>query len=581
LGTFTGKGNIEGRGKIKVATWIAGSVEAYAQSSITAECIHEVVATGGIEKNIEQDGNFYRVHTFNSVGTSTFSITQGGEVEYLIVGGGGGGGSNRGAGGGAGGMLTGNTVVAIGSNSVVVGEGGLGRIGGTSPTQVATNGGNSSALGFTANGGGFGGAGSNTAGDGNAGGSGGGSAAYNNSKAGGIGTSGQGNKGSDTTSTDNAFVAGGGGGASIASADVTSATSIGIAGGDGLQSSISGTSPYYAGGGGGYYGAIFASGGLGGGGRGSGSINTSGSRGGNRLGGGGGGGGGEDGSGGGDGGSGVVIIRYRITRDEYEASLVSADAYASILATNPTVFVGLEYAVIGAQQVLWQDAAGTTTPVTAVGDPIGCVRHPLTGAVQMSQSVLARRPLWLGPGAEGGAQFDGVDDRLELMLPNNGTNSFTVYTWITQDDTFNAGGLRGFLWHEGQIRFDRGSTIGGPTISIGVTIVDSVDTNLRDSLSQWNVTVGLESFAALVVDRTANSMKFFFDGESNPPSTNGTGLKTPLETNTLGTATQLLSLGAHPQFATRWLGKIRAMAYLQEQVVPDADIESLFNTGPV
>jgi hypothetical protein len=84
--------------------------------------------------------------------------------------------------------------------------------------------------------------------------------------------------------------------------------------------------------------------------------------------------------------------------------------YAGILATEPDLFVGLEYAVIGSQQVLWQDAAGTATPVTAIDDPIGCVRHPLTGAIVASQSTLASRPVWLGEGE--GAFFDGVDDTL-------------------------------------------------------------------------------------------------------------------------------------------------------------------------
>lgn len=90
--------------------------------------------------------------------------------------------------------------------------------------------------------------------------------------------------------------------------------------------------------------------------------------------------------------------------------------YAAILATEPDLFVGLEYAVIGSQQVLWQDAAGTTAPVTAIDDPIGCVRHPITGAIVASQATASRRPLWKGPGE--GALFDGVDDALLMPAPN-------------------------------------------------------------------------------------------------------------------------------------------------------------------
>lgn len=85
-------------------------------------------------------------------------------VEYLIVGGGGGGGgSPHGAGGGAGGLLHGRTIAGHGANSIVIGAGGSGKIGKkTSPwppagTNYGANGGNSTAFGKTAIGGGGGG----------------------------------------------------------------------------------------------------------------------------------------------------------------------------------------------------------------------------------------------------------------------------------------------------------------------------------------------------------------------------------------------------------------------------------------
>jgi hypothetical protein len=249
--------------------------------------------------------------------------------------------------------------------------------------------------------------------------------------------------------------------------------------------------------------------------------------------------------------------------------------YAGILATEPDLFVGLEYAVIGSQQVLWQDAAGTTTPVTAIGDPIGCVRHPLTGAVQMSQSVLARRPLWLGPGAGAGAQFDGLDDRLERLLAQNGTNSFTAYLWITQDDTFADGGspgIRAFLWHDGAIRLQRSSP-GGGLDSYSAQIVDAVDTSIRDTTTQTTFTLGIESFVALVVDRSASEMRAFLDGQIATVS--------PMATTTLGTALQNVTLGSHVFGATIWNGKIRAFAYLQNRVISDADLLALTASGPV
>ena len=56
-----------------------------------------VVATGGTVTDV----GGYRIHTFNS--GANFVVTQGGEVDYLVVGGGGGGGRDAGGGGGAGG----------------------------------------------------------------------------------------------------------------------------------------------------------------------------------------------------------------------------------------------------------------------------------------------------------------------------------------------------------------------------------------------------------------------------------------------------------------------------------------------
>jgi hypothetical protein len=115
--------------------------------------------------------------------------------------------------------------------------------------------------------------------------------------------------------------------------------------------------------------------------------------------------------------------------------LGEVNPYAAILATNPDFFVGLEYAKIGSQQVLWQDDAGTATPVTAIGDPIGCVRHPVTGAIMMSQSVLASRPVWAGPGV--GASFDGMDDHLINGTLATITGTRTVLAWAEPSGTGN------------------------------------------------------------------------------------------------------------------------------------------------
>jgi len=194
-------------------------------------------ATGGTVTEV----NGYRIHTFTT--SDTLSILAGyGELEYLVVAGGGGGG-NAGAnycgGGGAGGFLQGTLTPSLGDYTFTVGNGG----------GAATNGGNSSALGLTAIGGGAG-ASSYTA-TGNSGGSGGGGGPING--AGGSATAGQGNIGGYASSVNQGGQdsgAGGGGGAGTQGANVVPVASNSPAtGGQGIQSDISGTLQWYASGG--------------------------------------------------------------------------------------------------------------------------------------------------------------------------------------------------------------------------------------------------------------------------------------------------------------------------------------------
>lgn len=252
---------------------------------------NNVVATGGTESTYTSGGVTYKVHQFTTVGTSQFTVTTGGAVDYLVVGGGGGGGNCNGGsfwgtgGGGAGGMITGSATLTTQNYTIIIGNGGASN----------SNGGNSS-FGSIATAVG-GGAGGNASGlinrIGAVGGSGGGGGGY--SSAGGAGTSGQGNNGGIAPSGD---YGGGGGGAGFAGGIVSLRY-----GGDGLQSMITGVNTYYAGGGGGGYG-VGGNGGLGGGG----AANQAGT---NGLGGGG--GGGDFGSAGKSGGSGIVVIRYPIS----------------------------------------------------------------------------------------------------------------------------------------------------------------------------------------------------------------------------------------------------------------------------
>jgi hypothetical protein len=270
-----------------------------------------VRATGGSVTTYTDAGTTYKVHTFTSSGD--FTVTSGGEVEYLIIAGGGGGGSDSstggrygGGGGGAGGYRCSVAGELSGGNSspesllnltngiytVTVGAGGAGGNYTSAPGERGTNG-NDSSLSTIVSFGGGGGSGSYTGGD--SGGSGGGGAEGGGP---GSGTANQGFSGGVRGAND-----GNGGGGGAGGAGGTSSTDdVGGSGGVGISSNINGTLVGRAGGGGGSTNGSASDGG-GSGANGSGTINT-----------GGGGGASENNnsSGGGSGGSGIVIIRYAI-----------------------------------------------------------------------------------------------------------------------------------------------------------------------------------------------------------------------------------------------------------------------------
>ena len=257
-----------------------------------------ISATGG---NISTSGG-YKIHTFTDV-SYTFTVISGGEVEYLVVAGGGGGSNtNYCGGGGAGGLLTGTVTVGPGNYSVTVGGGGA----------TGTNGSNGSDSQFhtlIANGGGGGGGVNSNGLNGGSGGGGGyaGGSTAGNGRVGGTGVAGQGNNGGRGNGV-NGYGWGGGGGGAGAAGTTAKAPSPLVPGdgGNGLQSSITGTATYYAGGAGGRIdtGGYSATGGLGGGGSGGSGSNSNGTEGGINTGG----GGGPSKAG----GSGIVVIRYLI-----------------------------------------------------------------------------------------------------------------------------------------------------------------------------------------------------------------------------------------------------------------------------
>ena len=263
----------------------------------------------------------YRVHAFTSSGI--FQKGDNSPIDIMIVGGGGGGGGSTAGGGGAGGLINHSLTPTVGDYSIIVGAGGSGSQVSNDGAVNNTNGGYSSAFGYTALGGGYGfsgrPSGSRLA---NSGGSGGGGGYYNGNDIidhthSGSGTVNQGNRGGFSVNT-SLWGGAGGGGASSVGIDQGS-TRAGGAGTD--MSSFFGTnfgvSGFFAGGGGGgqYNTSANTPGGSGGGGQGGSGIGTLYPTAGTANTGGGGGGGGTYGpniAGGGAGGSGIVLIRYEI-----------------------------------------------------------------------------------------------------------------------------------------------------------------------------------------------------------------------------------------------------------------------------
>lgn len=257
------------------------------------------------------------------VSGSQSTFVGGYSVNYLVVAGGGGGAGAYG-GGGAGGMLASSTTLAPGTAYTIT----VGAAGSAGSYGASGGNGTASSLGVlvtsTGGGGGTGSTGLN-------GGSGGGGAA-----AGGSGTVGQGSNGGPGSGGGY----GGGGGAGA-----TGGTGSGSApgtGGNGLQSSISGSATYYAGGGAGGttgYSGSNISGGLGGGASTSGTHDTPGSAGSANTGGGGSGGNTyATGQAGGAGGSGIVVISYLGTQRGTGGTVTSSGGYTIHTFTSSSTY---------------------------------------------------------------------------------------------------------------------------------------------------------------------------------------------------------------------------------------------------
>ena len=347
------------RGALSAADWTTFNNKQPAGSYLTTAVTSAVAGTGisvsaatGAVTFTNTGVTSVTAGTGISVSASTGGITISNTAPslgatYLVVAGGGGGGSQISGdycpgGGGAGGMVSGTALLASGIvYTATVGGGGAGgaaggRNNGVQGTASSISGGS---LSVSTIGGGYGaqsggGPGNNPV-QGGSGGSGGGSNGSSpGTSSGGIGTTGQGNNGgTDPTGVGGPGYGGsGGGGAGGVGGNGTS--SISGAGGVGLQSSITGSSIYYAGGGGGgNYSSSLAPGGSGGGGNG-GTVSSNPTAGTANLGGGGGGAGNNGNTGGGNGGSGVVIIS------------IPTSVYTGTVTGSPTVTTSGAFTII-------------------------------------------------------------------------------------------------------------------------------------------------------------------------------------------------------------------------------------------
>ena len=323
--------------------------------------------------------------TFTNPGTCSWTAPAGvTSVRTLLTGGGGGGGSWVGSGGGGGGVIDQSNVLVTPGTSypIIIAGGGKGALT-TSANAIyyAAVGGNTSALGYTAYGGGYGGTWNHI---GIAGATGGGGS-YNNTISSLYPTQGFAG-GADAYNGDYGLPTGGGGGAGAVGGAAT--VTVGVSGrsgngGAGKESAISGSIAYYGGGGGGgchgrsTYICYVGNGGIGGGGIGGGngavasswtSLNTVllGGVGTANTGGGGGGSGMPNTNSsnvdslGGAGGSGIVVISYAIFTLQPANDTTTAGLVDSFTIRTSAAPVDMTRAI------KWQVATDTVTAAATV-----------------------------------------------------------------------------------------------------------------------------------------------------------------------------------------------------------------------
>jgi len=365
--------------------------------SIAPTTASQTPATGGA---VTQNGG-YTIHTFTSNGTLT--VPAGLVADVVLVGGGGGGGAQHAGGGGAGGLVAQSGITLnAGTYAINIGGGGGGCPSyGAYSGWSGQNGGNTTAFGLTAFGGGAGG-GTN----GNNGGSGGGANA--SAVNGFAGTPGVGSQGYNGGFNSNDVVGGGGGGGLGSAGNLST--------GGAAATNWAGT--FGGGGGGGFAGGA-------GGGAGAGHGGSGGAAGGHAAAntGSGGGGGGNGGAAGGNGGSGIVVIRYQTTVNHAPSRIV-------LSLTGNT----LGYNSTNVHFVIWSGNAVTFT--SKLQDPDGnLANHTLryqqiTGSAPVGDGwVTMNNPAWPGQPSPSVPTngFSSVKTASPLMIETPGRWEFNSF----------------------------------------------------------------------------------------------------------------------------------------------------------
>ena len=101
--------------------------------------------------------------------------------------------------------------------------------------------------------------------------------------------------------------------------------------------------------------------------------------------------------------------RYGVPPGQYSEGMGVVRSYQSVLRTDPTVPALFQLPKWEGRQILFQDPDGEV-PVESVGEPIGGVRHPLTGEKLADQTTDSDRFMWSGVAdgsdGDGGAHLE-------------------------------------------------------------------------------------------------------------------------------------------------------------------------------